>query len=286
MAKKKSKRPARQHTSLTKSKTVKSGKRGPANSETRKAATTHRFIGWLWDDEDFRACSERAQRARRQYRESRPTRRDVRAVIEQFLTNCAKQRGERAEGLSDPEERAMMEAMVDRSDSPFPEEGATTSGIIYELQQRFPGIPDDVVHETLNYLKRRGKICRADDQSLGKPVKVWRVCPGKADQSGSEKQKKRRPRRRKQSKHAGLTKRQKMVLDYLNDGHTQAEAARHFDVTPGAISQMRGRIRQRIKELNTAGGRSVNFRDVTSLQSDYGPTGKNCRRAQRQRKGV
>ena len=96
--------------------------------------------------------------------------------------------------------------------------------------------------------------------------------------------KKRKTRRRR--KQTGLTTKQKALLDFLKAGHTPAQAARHFDRSPGAIAQMRERIRDKAAEIKKQTGRSIDLRKAGSLRDDYGPTGKSGGRTRRQRKGV
>ncbi|MCH8852693.1 MAG: hypothetical protein IID41_08585 [Planctomycetes bacterium] len=89
---------------------------------------------------------------------------------------------------------------------------------------------------------------------------------------------------RKRAKTPGLTRKQKDLLDYLHAGGTQAEAATHFERTPGAISSMRSRIRKKTDELQKAKGRSLNLRNAVPLRDDYGPTEKSGGQTRRQRK--
>ncbi len=143
--------------------------------KSRENRTTHRYVTWQTDEADHEAQHQRARRDRRVDKGSGPSVEKLQTAIIELLAPLERHRRDRAREIADPDERAIKFAVADPPDSPEPRYGALGWDIIYAMQDKFPGLPDDVIRDALDELERKGEIYQTDDQSFGKAVKVWRV---------------------------------------------------------------------------------------------------------------
>lgn len=135
------------------------------------------------------------QRAYRRQQQSPTPFKQIKTAILEYLRPLEKNALERADEAPIPAKgggqrrgliRKQVHIAVARDPtSAVPAYGALDGDVIHAMQEGFAGLEDHTIRLALKDLEQAGLICKADDRSFDKPVKVWRVRSDKGDDKTS-----------------------------------------------------------------------------------------------------
>ncbi|UCC31278.1 MAG: hypothetical protein JSU86_03185 [Phycisphaerales bacterium] len=122
--------------------------------------------------DNYEGHHKRAREAHEQYRANRPTFGEIKQCIIDVLRPLETHRCERAEKAEDG---GLMRTIAYMPESVLPAYGAEEGMIICLVWEKFAGTPKHIIVQALKDLEQSGQIYETEDESLGKPVTVWRI---------------------------------------------------------------------------------------------------------------